>query len=159
VSGAIISRVQAEPFEPGAELSRFTEAAPGAGAIVSFTGLVRGQDHAGRALTAMTLEHYPGMTEAQVQAITEDAARRWPLQAVLVIHRFGRLAAGDPIVFVATASAHRSAAFEAADFLMDWLKTKAPFWKLEEGADGAEWVAAKAEDDQAAERWAPPPVK
>jgi molybdopterin synthase catalytic subunit len=153
VSAAITSRVQAEPFEPGAELTRFTEAATGAGATVSFTGLVRGQDHAGRALTAMTLEHYPGMTEAQVQAITEEAARRWPLQAVLVIHRFGRLAAGDPIVFVATASAHRSAAFEAADFLMDWLKTKAPFWKLEEGADGAEWVAAKAEDDQAAERW------
>jgi len=153
VSAAITSRVQAEPFEPGAELSRFTAQAPQAGAIVSFTGLVRGQDHAGRALTAMTLEHYPGMTEAQVQAITEEAARRWPLQAVLVIHRFGRLAAGDPIVFVATASAHRSAAFEAADFLMDWLKTKAPFWKQEEGTDGAEWVAAKAEDDQAAERW------
>lgn len=153
MSGAITSRVQAEPFEPGAELTRFTEAATGAGAIVSFTGLVRGEDQAGRALTAMTLEHYPGMTEAQVQAITEDAARRWPLHSVLVIHRYGRLAAGEPIVFVAAAAAHRSAAFEAADFLMDWLKTKAPFWKLEEGADGAEWVAAKAEDDQAAERW------
>ncbi|KJV11030.1 molybdenum cofactor biosynthesis protein MoaE [Elstera litoralis] len=150
---AIVTRVQAEAFEPGAELSQFTQNASAAGAIVSFTGLVRGQDHAGRALTAMTLEHYPGMTEAQVQAITEEAARRWPLQAVLVIHRFGRLAAGEPIVFVATASAHRSAAFEAADFLMDWLKTKAPFWKLEEGADRAEWVAAKAEDDQAAARW------
>ncbi len=159
MSGAITSRVQAEPFEPGAELTRFTKAAPGAGAIVSFTGLVRGQDHTGRALTAMTLEHYPGMTEAQVQAITEDAARRWPLLAVLVIHRFGRLEAGEPIVFVATASAHRSAAFEAADFLMDWLKTKAPFWKLEEGADGAEWVAAKAEDDQAAKRWAVSPAQ
>nr|WP_084627496.1 molybdenum cofactor biosynthesis protein MoaE [Elstera litoralis] len=149
----MVTRVQAEAFEPGAELSQFTQNASAAGAIVSFTGLVRGQDHAGRALTAMTLEHYPGMTEAQVQAITEEAARRWPLQAVLVIHRFGRLAAGEPIVFVATASAHRSAAFEAADFLMDWLKTKAPFWKLEEGADRAEWVAAKAEDDQAAARW------
>ncbi len=153
MSGSIASRVQAEPFEPGAELARFTKAAPGAGAIVSFTGLVRGEDHAGRALTAMTLEHYPGMTEAQVHAMTEEAARRWSLLSVLVIHRFGRLEAGAPIVFVATASPHRRAAFEAADFLMDWLKTKAPFWKLEEGAEGAEWVAAKAEDDQAAARW------
>lgn len=159
MSVPVATRIQAEAFEPGAELSRFTAHSPQAGAIVSFTGLVRGQDHAGRALTAMTLEHYPGMTETQVQAIAEEAARRWPLQAVLVIHRFGRLTAGEPIVFVATASAHRSAAFEAADFLMDWLKTKAPFWKLEEGADGAEWVAAKAEDDQAAARWGLPAEK
>ena len=150
---AIVTRVQAEAFEPGAELARFTNAAPKAGAIVSFTGLMRGEDHDGRALVAMTLEHYPGMTEAQVQAITEEAAHRWPLQAALVIHRFGRLTPGDPIVFVATASAHRRAAFEAADFLMDWLKTKAPFWKLEESLDSADWVAAKAEDDQAAQRW------
>ncbi len=148
-----ITRVQAAAFDPGAEVSAFTAAVPQAGAVVSFTGLVRGADHSGQPLTAMTLEHYPGMTEAQIAAIAAQAAQRWPLDGLLVIHRFGRLLAGEPIVFVATASAHRRAAFEAADFLMDWLKTKAPFWKLEEGAAGETWVTAKAEDDQAAARW------
>ena len=150
------TRVQAAAFDPGAELAAFTASAPDAGAVVSFTGLVRGQDHAGQPLTAMTLDHYPGMTDAQVAAIAEEAAKRWPLQGLLVIHRFGRLLAGEPIVFVATASAHRRAAFEAADFLMDWLKTKAPFWKLEEGPAGETWVDAKAEDDAAAARWQTP---
>lgn len=148
-----ITRVQAEAFDPGAELTAFTASVAEVGAVVSFTGLVRGQDHAGQPLTAMTLDHYPGMTEAQIAAIAEDAATRWPLAGLLVIHRFGRLLAGEPIVFVATASSHRRAAFEAADFLMDWLKTKAPFWKLEEGAAGETWVTAKAEDDAAAARW------
>ncbi len=148
-----MTRVQAEAFDAGAELTAFTASVAEVGAVVSFTGLVRGQDHAGQPLTAMTLDHYPGMTEAQIAAIAEDAATRWPLAGLLVIHRFGRLLAGEPIVFVATASSHRRAAFEAADFLMDWLKTKAPFWKLEEGAAGETWVTAKAEDDAAAARW------
>ncbi len=154
-------RVQATAFDSGAELNAFerSAAAAGAGAVVSFTGLVRGtapgaRGESARHLTSMTLEHYPGMTERQLDAITAEAGRRWPLTAALVIHRFGRLDPEDPIVFVATASAHRVAAFEAASFLMDWLKTKAPFWKKEETVDGeTHWVAAKAEDDARADAW------
>jgi molybdopterin synthase catalytic subunit len=104
-------------------------------------------------LSAMTLEHYPGMTEKMLTRIDEEAQARWPLEASLVIHRYGRLEPGDRIVLVATASAHRQAAFEACQFLIDWLKTKAPFWKLEETPEGGQWVAARAGDDEAAERW------
>lgn len=150
-------RVQAEDFDVGRELEGFVGAPGKAGAICSFTGLVRdfaGDDpDAGGELSGMTLDHYPGMTEKQLAAIEAEARQRWPLLDVLIIHRFGRLLAGDRIVLVATASAHRDAAFESCRFLMDWLKTKAPFWKVEHGTDGDTWVAAKDADDHAAERW------
>lgn len=145
-------RVQREDFDPGAELGRLGSGRNDIGAVVSFTGLVRDQAD-GTAVQRMTLEHYPGMTERQLEAIVADAERRWPLSACLVIHRFGPLEAGDRIVFVAVASAHRQAAFDACAFLIDWLKTKAPFWKLEEGPAGRRWVEAKDSDDAAAARW------
>lgn len=143
-------RVQAEPIEPGAELAAFTAASAGAGAVVSFTGLVR--DEGGR-LGALTLEHYPGMTEREIGRILEEARARWPLFGLSAVHRYGRLRPGEPIVFVAAAAAHRQDAFEAAGFVMDYLKTQAPFWKLEEGPDGSAWVEATARDDAAAARW------
>lgn len=142
-------RVQEETFSPGALLDGFLTGDGATGAVATFTGTVRGDD----GLTAMTLEHYPGMTEKQLHAIEDEARRRWPLLDVLVVHRHGRMTPGEPIVFVATASAHRAAAFAACEFLMDWLKTKAPFWKLEERADTTRWVEAKATDDTAAQRW------
>jgi molybdopterin synthase catalytic subunit len=146
-------QVQEAAFDPGAELSGFTKACGrDTGGIASFTGLVRDSGDGPR-LQAMTLEHYPGMTERQLEAIEAEARARWSLTATLVIHRYGRMLPGEPIVLVATASAHRRAALEACEFLIDWLKTKAPFWKLEETEAGAEWVAAKASDDAAAERW------
>lgn len=141
-------RVQAEDFDPGRELAYL--AATGAGAVASFLGLVRGDD-----ISAMTLEHYPGMTERQLLAIEEQARSRWPLLEVVIIHRFGRLLPGQNIVFVGVASRHRAAAFAACEFLMDWLKTRAPFWKLEETSDGPHWVEAKDDDDSRAERWNP----
>lgn len=144
--------VQAEDFDVGAAIAAASEDDHGVGGVASFVGLVRDQG-GGAAVSAMTLEHYPGMTEKALRAIAEEAARRWPLDAVRVVHRFGRLLPGDRIVLVVTASAHRDAAFDACRFLMDWLKTKAPFWKREETPDGERWVAAKAEDDIAAERW------
>lgn len=119
------------------------------GAVASFTGLVRADD----GLTALTLEHYPAMTARAMAAVAAEAEARWPLLGGTVIHRVGRLLPGEPIVLVAVASAHRAAAFAAAAFLMDWLKTRAPFWKLEEFGGSSRWVAAKAEDDDAAERW------
>lgn len=142
-------RVQAEDFDPGAELARFRQTTTDVGAVATFLGLVRGDG----GLIAMTLDHYPGMTERQLEAIEAEARRRWPLADALVIHRHGRLLPGDNIVFVATASTHRQAAFEACEFLMDWLKTKAPFWKFEEHAQGGAWVDAKSTDDAAAARW------
>ncbi len=147
-----VIRVQREDFDPGRALSEIAAGRPGIGGIASFIGLVRGEA-AGRPIDTMTLEHYPGMTERALTAIAAEAEARWPLEAALVIHRYGKLAVGDRIVFVATASAHRAAAFAACEFLVDWLKTKAPFWKLEEGAGSAGWVAADARDDAAAERW------
>lgn len=145
-------RVQAEDFDIGAEVAALTAGRPSIGGVASFLGLVR--DVAGGApVTAMTLEHYPGMTERQLEAIEAEARARWPLDDVLIIHRHGRLEPGDRIVLVVTASAHREAAFDACRFLMDWLKTKAPFWKLEDTPDGERWVEAKSSDDQAAERW------
>ena len=143
-------RVQREDFDPGAELAALTDGRTDVGGLVSFTGLVRGDG----GLKAMTLEHYPGMTEKALEAIEAEARERWPLLGVTIIHRVGPLAPGARIVFVAAASAHRRAAFEAADFLMDYLKTRAPFWKKEEGADGsATWVDARESDDAAAARW------
>ncbi|MBI1170225.1 molybdenum cofactor biosynthesis protein MoaE [bacterium] len=142
--------VQEAAFDPGAELTRFSAGLTGAGAVVSFTGIVR--DGSGT-LKAMEIEHYPGMTEAAILAMMEQAQDRWPLTDVLVIHRHGSLAPGAPIMMVATASAHRLAAFEAAEFLMDYLKSRAPFWKKEIGLDGATWVAAKDDDEAALTRW------
>ncbi len=151
-------RVQAEDFDLGAEVAALGAGRTDIGAVATFTGLVREIAPGGGG--AMTLEHYPGMTEKALSAIAREAAGRWPLAAATVIHRHGRLAPGDRIVMVATASAHRAAAFEAAAFLMDYLKTRAPFWKREEGADGrAGWVAARSADDAAAARWDTGPAR
>ena len=146
-------RVQREDFDIGAELERLTRGNLKVGGVASFVGLVRDMA-GGETIGAMTLEHYPGMTEKQLAAIEAEACRRWPLEASLVIHRYGRLEPGDRIVLVATASAHRAAALESCQFLIDWLKTKAPFWKLEETATGGKWVDARDSDDDAARRWA-----
>ena len=145
-------RVQREDFDVGAEIERLTQDRHDIGGVVSFVGLVR--DMAGGAkIGAMTLEHYPGMTEKQLAEIEAEANRRWPLAASLIVHRYGRMEPGERIVLVVTASAHREAAFEACHFLIDWLKTKAPFWKLEDTDKGEKWVAADARDDAAAARW------
>lgn len=143
-------RVQSEPFDTGAELNTFAQGRTDVGAVVSFTGVVR-DTHEN--LQEMLIEHYPGMTESAISKIAQDAVDRWNLADVLVIHRYGPLAVGTPIMMVATASAHRAAAFEAADFLMDYLKSRAPFWKKEVTAEGASWVAAKDEDEDALKRW------
>ena len=145
-------RVQAEDFDVGAELNRLTAGRTDVGGLASFVGLVRERTEAG-ALSTMTLEHYPGMTEKRLAEIEAEALQRWPLSASLIVHRYGRLSPGDRIVLVATASSHRQAALESCQFLIDWLKTKAPFWKLEETAAGGQWVAARDADDLAAERW------
>ncbi len=142
--------VQSQPFDPGAEVTAFTAGVPGAGAVVSFTGLVR--DEGGR-LAAMEIEHYPGMTERAIAGIVQEAVSRWSLVDALVIHRHGRLGPGEAIMMVGTAAPHRGDAFAAAEFLMDYLKSRAPFWKKEIGADGAEWVAAKDADEAALKRW------
>ena len=126
------------------------------GAVVTFVGICRGEE-AGAPLVAMTLEHYPGMAEMEIARHVEAAEKRWPLLGVTVIHRFGRITPGEGIVLVVTAAVHREAAFAAAEFLMDYLKTRAPFWKKEHAADGEDnWVAAKTSDDRAADRWSPP---
>jgi molybdopterin synthase catalytic subunit len=145
-------RVQREDFDVGAELAALCRGKTNIGGVTSFVGLVR--DIAGDTrVGAMTLEHYPGMTESALAEIEAEARRRWPLESVLIIHRYGRLEPGERIVLVATASAHRQAAFDSCQFLIDWLKTKAPFWKLEETPQGPRWVEAQASDDAAAERW------
>jgi molybdopterin synthase catalytic subunit len=153
-------RVQEASFDVGAELAALSRGRTDIGAVASFVGLVRdlapeprpgpGQQ---QPISAMTLEHYPGMTEKKLAEIEAEANRRWPLQASLIIHRHGRMLPGEPIVLVAAASAHRAAALEACAFLIDWLKTKAPFWKLEESEAEQRWVDARAADDQAAARW------
>lgn len=143
-------RVQENDFDPTTELDALSAGRDDIGAMVSFTGLVRGGD-----VAEMTLEHYPGMTEKALEEIEREARNRWPLQGVTIIHRVGPLAPGARIVFVATASPHRAAAFEAAEFLMDFLKTKAPFWKKEATSEGARWVDARETDDAAAARWHP----
>ena len=146
-------RVQAEPLDVAGELAAFGRGGTDVGAVASFVGLVRAE-HGGDAVTAMTLEHYPGMTERQLAAIEAQARRRWPLHDSLVVHRVGRMLPGEAVVLVATASAHRHAALDACAFLIDWLKTEAPFWKLEETPSGERWVEARASDDAARARWA-----
>jgi molybdopterin synthase catalytic subunit len=147
-----VVRVEAESFDVARESVRLSEGRTDIGALVTFTGLCRDE---GGALAALEIEHYPGMAEAEIARVAAEALARWPLQGLLVIHRFGRIAPGEPIVLVAAASRHRHEAFAAASFLMDFLKTEAPFWKkqrLDDGAD-AGWVAAKDEDEAAAEKW------
>ena len=143
-------RVQTDPFDAGAELNSFAKGRGDVGAVVSFTGVVR--ETQGN-LREMLIEHYPGMTEKAISAIADEARKRWDLADVLVIHRYGPLAVGAPIMMVATAAAHRAAAFEAADFLMDYLKSRAPFWKKEVTAEAETWVAAKNADEDALKRW------
>jgi molybdopterin synthase catalytic subunit len=145
-------RVQTEGFDIGAEIAALKRGRRDIGAVVSFTGTVRDTDGT---VSEMTLEHYPGMTEKELERIEQEAHARWPLQASLIVHRVGTLKPGDNIVLVVTASAHRDAAFDAAKFLMDALKTSAPFWKRESGPEGSHWVEAKARDDSAAARWQP----
>jgi molybdopterin synthase catalytic subunit len=146
-------RVQRQDFDIGAEVARLTKGRTDIGAIVTFTGTVRGGPE-GAGVAGMMLEHYPGMTEDELARVEAEAGRRWPLLASLIVHRVGALKPGDNIVLVVTASAHRQAAFEAADFLMDYLKTRAPFWKKELAADGSErWVEARESDDAAVRRW------
>ena len=145
-------RLQREPFDAAAEAAELRRGRTDIGAVVTFTGVCRA-DEGGAPLVAMTLEHYPGMAEAEVGRHVEAAERRWPLLGVTVLHRYGRLVPGEEIVLVVTAAAHRQEAFAAAEFLMDYLKTRAPFWKQVEAADGASWVEAKQSDDLAAERW------
>ncbi len=145
-------RVQRGDFDVGAELLALTKDRTDIGAVTSFVGLVR--DMAGDAkIGGMTLEHYPGMTEKELARVEAEANARWPLSASLIVHRYGRLEPGDRIVLCAAASPHREAAFEACHFLIDWLKTRAPFWKLEDTEAGPQWVAAKESDDAAAARW------
>lgn len=147
-------RIQAQDFDAATEAAALARGRTDIGAVVTFAGLCRAQDAPGGApLIALTLEHYPGMAEEEIGRLIEQARARWPLIGATVIHRYGRMVPGDNIVLVVTASAHRAAAFEAAEFLMDWLKTSAPFWKMEERDDGKGWVAAKDDDDAAAERW------
>ncbi|MCE0731495.1 molybdopterin synthase catalytic subunit MoaE [Halomonas sp. G15] len=145
-------RVQEAPFDAGTEQQALLAGRTDIGAVVSFTGLVRDFNERPE-VTALTLEHYPGMTESALEAIVEEAQGRWPLDAVRVIHRVGRLTPGDPIVLVVVASAHRRAAFEACDFIMDYLKTRAPFWKKEHASDGDYWVSERHSDHADARRW------
>ena len=142
-------RVQREDFDIGAELDRLAAGNHRIGGVASFVGLVRDRGD----VSAMTLEHYPGMTEKKLVEIEAEANRRWPLDASLIVHRYGRLEPGDRIVLVATASPHREAALAACHFLIDWLKTDAPFWKSEETPQGERWVEKRAEDDEAREGW------
>jgi molybdopterin synthase catalytic subunit len=145
-------RLQHEPIDIAAEVAKLVGGRNDVGAVVTFIGICRADEN-GAAITALTLEHYPGMAEAEIARHVEEARMRWPLLGVLVIHRYGRIMPGEDIVLVATASTHRQAAFAAAEFLMDYLKTRAPFWKQVETTGTTAWVEAKATDDEAAERW------
>lgn len=145
-------RIQREPFDAAAESAALTRGRSDVGAVVTFTGICRG-DEAGQPIAALTLEHYPGMAEDEIARHVADAQARWPLKGVTVIHRYGRMTPGEDIVLVATASAHRDAAFAAAEFLMDFLKTRAPFWKQVEQAGAKSWVEARRADDDLAARW------
>jgi molybdopterin synthase catalytic subunit len=148
----ITVRLQREAFDAAAESDKLTRGRTDIGAVVSFTGICRGAEE-GEPIAALTLEYYPGMAEAEIERHVSEACARWPLMGLTVIHRFGRIAPGEPIVLVITSSSHRLAAFAAAEFLMDFLKTRAPFWKQVETARTKNWVDAKATDDAAAERW------
>jgi molybdopterin synthase catalytic subunit len=145
-------RIQEGDFDVAKEIARLSEGRTDVGAVVSFTGICRGAE-CGDEIAALTLEHYAGMAEAEITRHADEALSRWPLQGLTIIHRFGRIEPGQNIVLVVTASQHRQAAFAAAEFLMDYLKTSAPFWKREESARGASWVEARAHDDTAAARW------
>lgn len=146
--------IQKEAFDPAACLAAFNETCgDDTGAVVSFTGKVRDITD-GQGVTALTLDHYPGMTEKQIEQIADEAASRWPVQHIRIIHRHGRMEPGEPIVFIAVAAAQRAAAFAACEFLIDWVKTRAPFWKCEEGPGGKRWIDARDEDDDRAARWA-----
>jgi molybdopterin synthase catalytic subunit len=142
-------RIQQEDFDAGAEIAALSGDKGSIGAVASFVGIVRGDE----GLTALRLEHYPAMTKAEIDKIVREAQTRWTLEGITVIHRIGRLPVGEQVVFVGVASAHRGAAFEACEFLMDYLKTRAPFWKQEERGDKSGWVEAKASDDDKAARW------
>jgi molybdopterin synthase catalytic subunit len=148
-------RLQREPFDVAAEAAKLSRGRTDVGAVVTFTGICRGSEE-DEPIAALTLEHYPRMAEAEIERHVEEAKSRWPLTGVTVIHRYGRIAPGEDIVMVVTASSHRQAAFAAAEFLMDYLKTRAPFWKQVEKAGGKTWVDAKTSDDTAAERWRAP---
>lgn len=153
-------RIQREPFDVAAEAKKLTHGRSDVGAVVTFTGVCRGSE-AEAPIAALTLEHYPGMAEAEIESHVAEAVERWPLLGVTVIHRYGRMTPGEDIMMVVTVSSHRQAAFAAAEFLMDYLKTRAPFWKQVEAAGDKEqmtktWVEAKGTDDAAAERWAAP---
>jgi molybdopterin synthase catalytic subunit len=148
-------RIQEGDFDVAAEIAALSKGRTDIGAVVTFSGICRGSEN-GEPIAALTLEHYPGMAEAEIGRHADEALARWPLQGLTIIHRFGRIPPGENIVLVVTASSHRQAAFEAAEFLMDYLKTSAPFWKREESARGTNWIEARDRDDAAAARWAKP---
>ena len=152
MTAAVTIRIQQADFDVAREIAALTRGRTDIGAVVSFSGICR-DNEAGDAIAALTLEHYPGMAEAEIARHAETAMSRWPLTGLTVIHRHGRIVPGEDIVLVVTASSHREAAFAAASFLMDYLKTRAPFWKQVEKPSGKTWVEAKAADDSAAERW------
>jgi len=148
-------RIQEADFDVAQEIAALSKGRTDVGAVVTFSGICRGSEN-GEPIAALALEHYPGMAEAEIGRHADEALSRWPLQGLTIIHRFGRIAPGENIVLVVTASSHRQAAFEAAEFLMDYLKTNAPFWKREESQKGTSWVAARDHDDDAAARWTKP---
>jgi molybdopterin synthase catalytic subunit len=152
MTGPVTIRIQQSDFDVAHEIAALTEGRTDIGAVVSFSGICRGDEHEAK-IAALTLEHYPGMAEEEIKRHVDEANARWPLDGITVIHRVGRITPGENIVLVVTASQHRQAAFQAAEFLMDYLKTSAPFWKKEESATGIGWVEAQARDDQAAARW------
>ncbi len=152
MNAPVTIRIQLEDFDTAREIALLSKDRTDIGAVVTFSGICRGPE-GGDDIASLTLEHYPGMAEAEIKRHVDEAIARWPLQGVTVIHRHGRIEPGQNIVLVVTASKHRQAAFEAAEFLMDYLKTSAPFWKQEESAKGKGWVEAKAHDDAAAARW------
>ncbi len=148
-------RIQQGDFDVAQEIAALSKGRTDIGAVVSFSGICRGSEN-GEPIAALTLEHYPGMAEAEIGRHADEALSRWPLQGLTIIHRFGRIAPGENIVLVVTASSHRQAAFEAAEFLMDYLKTNAPFWKREESEKGTSWIEARDHDDAATARWTKP---
>ena len=148
-------RIQQADFDVAQEIAALSKGRTDVGAVVTFSGVCRGSEN-GEPIAALTLEHYPGMAEAEIGRHADEALARWPLKGLTIIHRFGRIAPGENIVLVVTASSHRQAAFEAAEFLMDYLKTNAPFWKREESEKGTSWIEARDHDDDAAARWTKP---
>jgi molybdopterin synthase catalytic subunit len=155
MTAAATIRIQQADFDVAKEIAALTKGRTDIGAVVSFSGICRGSEGAGN-IAALTLEHYPGMAQAEIARHADEAMSRWPLDGLTVVHRFGRIEPGENIVLVVTASKHRQAAFQAAEFLMDYLKTSAPFWKREESATGTGWVEAREHDDAAAARWTKP---